>query len=261
MIHNRILTEADGKRLQELFIGDDEVKVIKQFISENLASKKDWRAFGHYQIYNSLNNFRNGILKKLQLVRNDISCSTAEEVIELLYIMGYGLKRIIFLTWEMGFLNQTAWTIKRHIKREKFYLNIERQKFVELMAETKKTVFQSCAAEVSLAEERTVKIYIKQLNDLNNELEHIDIQEEHGKARRIRKDIKEITETLLKCHGVDNAREWAVRVAGEKELLREKVRLMPSNNSSNLPANKPEGDVIEAEATFLTEAADSLKLA
>lgn len=231
---NRILTAKDAEELSQLFINDDEVKEVRKFISERLASKKDWRQYGHYKIYDLI-NYHKGILDKVNLARKKISCSSGEEVISMLYIMGYALKRIIYIVWQMGYLNMNANVIRKFIKANKWKLAPERQKFLEHMEQVKVTVFQDCQEQVKAAEAETVNIYIKQIHDLNSQLSEIDITVEPSRARSIRKDIKEIMETLLSVHGINNIREWSIKIQGEKELMAAR-KTMEIPNGGGLPA-------------------------
>lgn len=253
MAGTRIITEEEALRLEDLYIGDEEVKEIKKYIQENLTSKADWRQnFRHLDIYNRI-NFHRGILKKLETIRRTPSSSTVEEVITLLYTMGYGLKRIVFLLWEWGFPLQNRFIVTQFVKRNKTKLKVERQKFMALIDETKSKVFQDCAEEVKGEEGRTVKIYLEKLAELNTELDNLDCVEEHTKARRLRKDIMEMTEFLNKVHGVSDVREAVIKVAAQKSILREQKRLQSGKGDVPILENGQTSSEEDVGAQFLTE--------
>lgn len=253
MLESTMISEQEALELRELFLEDDDAKDIQEYIRENLTSKTDWRAsYKHLDVYNKVNFYR-GILTKLEQVRRVPACFTVEEIIKMLYTMGYGLKRIVFLLWKWGFEIQNRFIVSAYIKRNRTELNNERQKFMALIDETKNRVFQDCIEEVKTEENKTVKIYLTKLAELNAELESLDCVEEHTKARRLRRDIMEMTEFLNKVHGVTDVREAVVRVASQKAILREQKRLQ-GKSVENLEQSTDE----EVGATFLEETSETL---
>lgn len=248
---SRILTEEDAKRLQKLFIDDKDIKEFREFISEKLTSQKDWRAFGHQDIFTKL-NFYKGYLEKLQAVRNKVSCSTIEEVIKILYAMGYTRKRICYLLWEFGFDHDNIHIINLHIRRNKFYLERERIEFMELMEQTKETVFQKCRIEVQKAEEDSVRIYIDHVNLINKELATLDPTIEFTKCRRLRKDLAEYMDILNRVHGINDIRKWTLEVEARKQLMQEQARLHSNGTGPLTPEQITNGKpAVEVEAHFM----------
>lgn len=216
---DRILTKSEARRLMSLYMDDDSVKEMKAFLWEKLLSKHDWReSFIHFDIYNKI-NFDKGYLTKLEAVRRDIGSSSMEAVVDILYTMGYGQKRIIYLLFEWGFPLGNRQVVCAYMRRNKSRLSFERQKFMELIDSAKKEVFAQVHDEVLEAERKSVTVYLTHLNLLIQQLEALDPVSLPSKCRSLRKDIEAIEDRLKEVHGITDVRKAMIEVATQKQIL------------------------------------------
>lgn len=239
--------------LKKVFIEDEKYDEYKDFIKEKLLSKFDWRkGFRHLDIYNRANH-KSGILEKLELCRRDISCQSAEEIIDILYTIGYSHKRIVFILWEWGYDLINRKIVAAYLVKKKFYLKRKRIDFMELIQNAKDEVFQNCKEEVLKAEAKTVELYLDAIGKLQTQLSEIDVSlgvKERLKFENIAKSIERMQETLNRCHGVQDIRKQTVRIMAEVNLAK---RLKEVENEKTINLEDAHAKTIDAGGSNLLE--------
>lgn len=176
--------------------------------------------WGHNSLYNFV-NFKNGTLEALERTRRDLSCSSAEKTIDILYELGYSNKRIIYAIWKLGYVNISFRDLRRYIEQNKVKLKNLRKAFMAELEEKRITLFQNMKEEVLSAERKTLKIYLSHLDIYQKELEETDIIAEPTKANRLRKTINEIQAKVDEMHGITKYRESNIKINEQLTLERE----------------------------------------
>lgn len=242
------MPKDDTDRLKDVFITDEEHDEIKEFVRSKFLSKFDWReGYRHLDIYNRINH-KSGILKKLEQCRRDISCTSAEEIIELLYIVGYSHKRIIFLLWEWGFDNINRKIVATHLVRKKFDLKRKRLQFMELITNTKDSIFQDIKSEVMDRERKTADIYLEAIDKLQEALALLDPVKDRLKFVGMSATIDSLQSKLNEYNGIDLARKETIKSHGAV-MTAKRIKELESDKPPNL--EEQHSKTIEAQSNVL----------
>jgi len=86
----------------------------------------DFTGFDHINCY-TRQNYESGVLEALENTRRLLSISTAEYLIDFLWVFGYSLKRIIYIVFTQGYVNWNRRDVQNYINRNRFRLNKERK--------------------------------------------------------------------------------------------------------------------------------------
>lgn len=209
--------EGDIDELTKLLDDKDEEEFEKwQHLRELAQSKYDFSGFDHINCYTK-ENFASGVLEALECTRRKLSITTAEKLIDFLYIFGYSLKRIIFILFRLGYINWNRRDIQKYINRNSYRLKKERQETIDTLNGAVNSVFQNMKASVMKTEEDTLHIYLNDIKKLQLAIKSIDIVEEPSKYNRFSKMIDDLTEKVKNMHGIDALREATIDIAKHKE--------------------------------------------
>lgn len=184
------------------------------------------KGFGHNTIFN-LKAFRNGTLEALERTRRDLSCTSAEKIIDILYTVGYSTKRIIYMLWKLGYENISFRDLRRYISNDKGRLKEEQQKYMAELEQKKIGLFQDAQQEVLQAENRTLRLYLKLIAKYQNELENITdpANTERLKTNRIIASINDLQAKVDEMHAITKKRDATVEINTQVELTRQLAEL------------------------------------
>lgn len=250
--------EDKADRLVDLLNEDDEIQYQHMKNLRDLASEKiDFSSFDHVNSYNK-ENFASGLLEALENTRKRLSITTAEKLIDFLYVFGYSGKRIVFILFSAGYVDFHRRTINAYINRHKYRLNKEREALINEMNARVESVFQNMQASVMQREKSTCETLLLNLDRLNQELAKLDVtdEEEGPKFMATMKKIEKINGILKGMHGIEQLREAEVfirktnQVAKSKRVLElgfldeelkeamNKERDVAPNGTASLPSSK-----------------------
>lgn len=243
----RELGQDNIEELHKIFITDEKYDKLKDWIKVNLLSKMDWRKnWQHFEIYNRL-AFKNKVLEKLEATRRDISCSSLEEVIELLYTLGYSHKRIVFMVWEMGYDNINRSIVKKHIVKRRMELERKRREFMELIIKVKSEIFQDLFENIKETERKTAEIYLNKIKLLQDELEKLDPIAEPSKNGRIIRTIEFLQFKLNEMQGINDMRKATIEVNKEITIAREIHSIKNGHSPGGQPALADSGKALSID--------------
>ena len=221
-IRRRLLGKGDLEDLLKALDDKDEEDYKKFQVLRDLASAKyDFTGFDHVNCYNR-ENFTKGVLEALENTRKRLSISTAEKLIDFLYIFGYSIKRIIYIIFYCGYINWNRRDVQNYINRHKRRLNEER---ANLMAELDKKiqgVFQNMKENVMKSEEAYLVILLDKAKDLTKEIRSLDVTEDSGLAKfnKLTKVLNGILEKCKGMHGIEDIRKANIEIAKQLEIKR-----------------------------------------
>ena len=204
--------------LSELLDEDDE-KVYESYRwLRDLASEKyDFTGHEHVNCYTK-ENYINGTLRALENTRSRLSITSAEKLIDYLFIFGYSIKRILFILLDKGYMDFNRHVVGNYLRINKKRLEKERQNLMDELDKNVKNVFQQMKGAVMTRERETLEILLEKLDKLNRILEKIDPESEFTKFNRIRKTIEEVQVQVNKMNGIEQLRETTTKVAGFKSV-------------------------------------------
>ena len=128
--------------LDDPFIDEQELLDAREYVNLYIKKNMNWReGFMHRRIYNEV-NYRLGVLRKVELARQSITCQSQKEIIKLLYILGYGEKQITFLLYDWGYKGFNVDQVRTHINKQKTNWNKEKEEFMAEIVNAKNSIFQ-----------------------------------------------------------------------------------------------------------------------
>jgi len=208
--------------LDDPFINPSEILDAKEYVNQFIKKEMNWReGFMHRRIYNEV-NYRLGILKKVELARQSITCTSQNELIKLLYILGYGEKQITFLLYDWGYKGFTIDQVATRIKKNKYEWNKEKEKFMEEIVEAKNSIFQVMRESVMDTERTTITIYLDKIKTLQEHLNSLDPIEDDQKFRSTVTKIERLQDLVKRSHGIDEMRVASIKVQSEIEIAKAK---------------------------------------
>lgn len=218
---DRILSEDELRKFYKL-IDEGDIETLKMFRDE--AEKAyDFSGFDHCNLYNRL-NYLNGTLHALEATRRDMSIKSAERLIEILYVLGYAYKRIVFVLYEFGYLDFHYRDVMNYIHQKKRSLDIKREKFMAELDSAANDIFQTMKKEVMRAERDNLEIYLAKIEKIQIALRDIDPVEESTKFRRLSAILDNLTETVKKMHGVEAIRDASIEI--KKDIAKAEANRM-----------------------------------
>lgn len=190
----------------------------------------------HNDIYN-YKNFKNLTLDALEATRRKMSCKSCEEIIDILFILGYSTKRIIYNVWKLGYVGISFRDLRQHIFQNKRRLEDARDKYMESLKEKKIVLFQQMQEEVLSTEQRTLKLYLDNIKKAQDELENTSFVDEPAKWGRFRKIIDSLQEKVDQMHGITKKRDSSIRINEQLTLQSElkKLETLPANGALQVP--------------------------
>jgi hypothetical protein len=207
--------ELDDPILIKLLEDEEETvesKNLRGWAKEHLVSQtRLLKNFGHVNVYNRL-NYENGLLDKLESLRNNFTSHAISEIIDLLYIVGYSFKAMAYILYKYGYDGNTTRQIREYIKDNKYRLLEKRREFMNALATAKSEVFQEFAEQVKKGEGETVKLYMKKMIQIRAELENVDPIADTPKFKRLVNLLDQLQDRINECHGVTQMREAYVEV-------------------------------------------------
>lgn len=218
---------------EEVFNEDD------QKLFENIRFKVDidQKGWGHNSIYTP-RNFKNGTLEALERTRRDLSCESAEKLIDILYTLGYSSKRIIYIIWKFGYQNISFRDYRKYKENHKARLEKLRKDYIKQMDEKKNELFQNRQKEVLEVESETLSIYINNIKTLQDELNNTPRMciDEPVKFKRISGQIDTLQEKIDKMHAISLKREASIDIGKQIEL---KKALTDTSGPKNIDGAPP----------------------
>jgi len=220
--NKRFFGQGGIDELVNLLDEEDEKEYDKWKHLRELASDRyDFTGFDHVNCYDK-KNFLTGTLEALERTRRRLSISTAEKLIDFLFIFGYSIKRIIYILYTQGYVDWHRRDIQNYINRNHFRLKKERQDLIDQMNDEIQGVFQKMKASVMKAEERTLNLYLSSIKTLQDKLVGVDPVEEFALHNRLCKQIATLQDKVNNMHGIEQLREASIDISKDKEKLKSK---------------------------------------
>jgi hypothetical protein len=215
--------DDDAKYLDEfVFIPDEEFEHKKKWVDDNVKSM-GWRdGFIHQKIYNEL-AYKLGILDKIEQTRQRISIDSAQELIKLLHIIGYGGKRIAYWLWKWGYKGISYKAISAHIRINRKNWNKERERFMAELIAARDSIFQTLKKEVMDAEKRTLTILLGNIDKLQDRLETLDPVENKAEYNTTLNQIVKLEERCKSYHGLNELRASWIKGTAEVAIHKGKL--------------------------------------
>lgn len=183
------------------------------------------KGFGHNSIYN-IKAFKNGVLEALERTRRDLSCASAEKVIDILYVLGYSTKRIIYIIWKLGYTNISFRDLRRYISNEKVRLKRDQKEYMAELERKKIVLFQNAQEQVLETENKTLQLYLKLIAQYQVELESIENPAmEMARAKRLCREIDSLQSKIDEMHGITKKRDASIDINKEVALKLEMNKL------------------------------------
>ena len=196
------------------------VEDAKKYVNEYIKKEMNWReGFMHRRIYNEI-NYRLGILKKVELARQSITCASHKEIIKLLYILGYSEKQITYMCYEYGYRNFTIDQIRTHIKKQKTQWNKEKEEFMNEIVEAKNSIFQTMRQSIMDTERTTINIYLDKIKILQDALANLCPINDSSKFKATVNHIEKLQGLVKEAHGIDKLREASIDVEAKIAIAR-----------------------------------------
>ena len=219
--------------LDKIFIDDDRLNRMRDFVKP-FIKKLGWReGHVHRRLYN-IKNFANGILAKIEKTRIRPDTEAEAKIIELLYTMGYGTKRITYILFTYGYRNVTEEKVRKHVSGNSYKLAKLRDEMLKVIEDTRNRVFQEMGEEVMAAEKRTLILLLKNITAIQDELEDLDPIKESLKFSRLTKELSRLQLEINKMHGVDDYRKASIDVSKSILIEKEKLKLHSDHKNNQL---------------------------
>lgn len=198
--------------LDDPFIDEQELLDAREYVNLYIKKNMNWReGFMHRRIYNEV-NYRLGVLRKVELARQSITCQSQKEIIKLLYILGYGEKQITFLLYDWGYKGFNVDQVRTHINKQKTNWNKEKEEFMAEIVNAKNSIFQLMRESVMDTERTTITIYLEKIQVLQDVLSKTDPIEEDQKFRSIVTKIERLQDLCKESHGIKEWRHASIEV-------------------------------------------------
>lgn len=202
---------------------EEEYKQFKHL--RDIASDKfDFSGFDHVNCYDK-KNFLSGTLEALERTRTRLSISTAEKLIDFLFVFGYSLKRIIYILFCQGYTDWHRRDIQNYINRNKYRLKKERNDLMDDLNKEVKGVFQNMKANVMKAEKATLSIYLTKIDEIQRALGEISPVDESAKFNRLERTLSNLTDKVKAMHGLEALREATMEISKDMEKAKGKHAL------------------------------------
>ena len=233
---------ADNQEFEEFAKLFDETD---QEIFENVRFKLGTEfqtSWDHNSMYNKL-NFKNGTIEALERTRKMLSVSSAEHIIDTLYILGYANKRIMYCLWKLGYINISFRDYRKYIEQNRRRLEEETEKFMKELNEKRVSLFQEKQEDVLALETRNLKIYMAAIAKLQDALENdpeADVIIYPAKHGRLVKQIETLQAKIDKMHGITGKRDASIdinKTVTIEKMLKELKDAPPSQESLTTPLN------------------------
>lgn len=213
----RFAGEGELDDLIKILDDDDEENYRKWQHLRDLASDKyDFSGFDHINCY-TRENFASGVLEALENTRRRLSITTAEKLIDFLFIFGYTLKRICYIMFTQGYVNWNRRDVQNYINRNGYRLKTQRQELIDQMNQAVDGVFQKMKASVMKAEEGALNIYLRDIKRIQEALSKLDPVDESAKYNRLRKMMDELIDKTKSMHGIEELRKASIDISVHKE--------------------------------------------
>jgi len=215
----RFFGQGGVDELIDLLDDEDETEYKKWENLRDIASDKyDFTGFDHVNCYDK-KNFLAGTLEALERTRRRLSISTAEKLIDFLFVFGYSLKRIIYILYCQGYVDWFGRDVQNYINRNRFRLNKERQELIDQMNDEIKGVFQQMKASVMKAEERALNKYLSDIKEIQDELINVSPVKEPAKYGRFTSQLEKLLEKVKKMHGIEALRDASIDISKDRAKL------------------------------------------
>lgn len=258
-------TEEELREIAKNNYTEEEVEEAKKFAESlgfdmaNFCTEgNQWvrKLFGPHGERRYFDDIRNAAAK----IRDAFSNfdSSFHSLIGMLYAIGFSQRDIILTIWRMGIRGIGENQIRKHVNANKFELERERLKFMELIQATKATVFQELQQEIRESEKKSALLYLKAINRLQEELEELDPVDEPSKYNRIVKQIDALQAKVNSMHCIDEFRKATVDTAAKISVLKAMKDIEKEGEASDGPPAP--GKIIENEGVVSPFSSDDGKV-
>lgn len=207
---------------ETVFIPDEEYSLKEAWVKENIKGM-GWRDNYHHQtIYNTI-AFNLGILDKVEQTRQRLNIDSAQEIIKLLFIVGYGTKQTAYWLWKWGYKGISLQVIQKYVRGKRRFWNEEKQKFMNEIEETKERVFQSMKTEVMSREKETLIILLGNIDDLQKELRTLHPVKDKASYNTTLNQIIKLEERCKSYHGLEEFRNSYIKASTEIAIHKGKL--------------------------------------
>lgn len=207
---------------ETVFIPDEEYSLKEAWVKENIKGM-DWRDNYHHQsIYNTI-AFNLGILDKVEQTRQRLNIESAQEIIKLLFIVGYGTKQTAYWLWKWGYKGISLQVIQKYVRGKRRFWNEERKKFMSEIEETKERVFQAMKGEVMSREKETLIILLGNIDDLQSELRTLHPVKDKASYNTTLNQIIKLEERCKSYHGLEEFRSAYIKASTEVAIHKGKL--------------------------------------
>ena len=221
---------------ETVFIPDEEYSLKEAWVKENIKGM-GWRDNYHHQtIYNTI-AFNLGILDKVEQTRQRLNIDSAQEIIKLLFIVGYGTKQTAYWLWKWGYKGISLQVIQKYVRGKRRFWNEEKQKFMNEIEETKERVFQTMKGEVMSREKETLIILLGNIDDLQKELRTLHPVKDKASYNTTLNQIIKLEERCKSYHGLEEFRNSYIKASteiaihkGKMEAEREPVKTIEAGS-------------------------------
>lgn len=207
---------------ETVFIPDEEYSLKEAWVKENIKGM-GWRDNYHHQtIYNTI-AFNLGILDKVEQTRQRLNIDSAQEIIKLLFIVGYGTKQTAYWLWKWGYKGISLQVIQKYVRGKRRFWNEEKQKFMNEIEETKERVFQTMKGEVMSREKETLIILLGNIDDLQKELRTLHPVKDKASYNTTLNQIIKLEERCKSYHGLEEFRNSYIKASTEIAIHKGKL--------------------------------------
>lgn len=243
------------RELQSFNFTDEERERAEEFLRDLGFDLQSFCTNGNHwliRLFGKPYDERHKVREAALLIQNTFrSPSPFNNLIKLLYGIGFSLRDINHTLYRLGFRGIPINTLQRHIADNNFEYQRERLKFMELIDSVKSSVFQEISEHVKAAERRTALIYLEQIKKLQDWLEKEgDPILEAAKFTRITKQIEALQRKINEMHGIDQLRTATIDahkqifIAKETKKIENEIPKMEDGKSSK-------GTILEADSSIV----------
>lgn len=214
-IDKKNLTLKDLEKLDEILDEDEDEESV---LLRKLAQRQyDFSGFDHINMYD-VENYRMGVLQALERTRRRLSIDSMHSIIDYYYTLGYSKKRILFALFQFGFENFYNRQVDTYIHKNRHRLNTARQNLMNELEMVSKGVYQQMQSQVMESEKRTLEQIMRNIRQLQDELETVNPSTEFKKLERIHSMIEKLEKRAKEMNGIDALRRITEETAKAEEV-------------------------------------------
>jgi hypothetical protein len=236
---------------------DERIREANLEIYRKILQPYGWRSlsddFKDKLIYN-YHAYHSGILEKILIAKEELKINVIDNFIGTLWIIGYTPMKIFHALMQSGYPGVISFKhVEGLIAQNKPALTEAKKEFEKGLQDERMKVFAALYKEINVAEEETLKIYIRSIGELNEKLETLSPVKDAKEYRSVSKLIDEITLKVNNAHGITDARKETIVAAGRaaQGMYAKRIKDIESQGVKVTPESLM-GGMIEADTEVLS---------